>query len=162
MTKQEFITAVEAKPNFIKWAVEPKMVEAFGSYDTGETISDEDGKTSPVIEPAIEKWNGQALIATPDGKNVFQVWFIVDNEADEATWQNADQLDPEENAVAKKQAALEAYLASNFAGYFVNRADLENLWAEADVYEVSGQDLSKSTVLVFKKGSNPITHRVIV
>jgi hypothetical protein len=141
MTKEQFITAVEAKPNFIKWALVPALAETIGD---------------------IEKWRGVAYISTPDGTNTFNVWFIVDTETGEATWQNVDTLEPDKNTSAAKEKAFANYLASTFVAYFVNRSDLVNNWAEADVYEVSGQDLAKSTVLVFKQGSNPITHRKII
>lgn len=141
MNKTEFIASVEAKPQFIKWAIAPALKETKGD---------------------IEKWLGVAFVNTPDGVNTFDVWFMVDKATGEANWQNFDSLEPEKNTTAIKNKALENYLKSTFAAYFVNRVDLENNWAEADVYEVSGQDLAKSTVLVFKQGSNPITHRKIV
>jgi len=141
MTKEQFITAVEAKPQFIKWAKSPVAVETIGD---------------------IEKHHGIAYITTPDGTNTFNVWFMVDTVTGEATWQNADTLEPAKNATEVKMNALKNYLKTNFAGYFINRTDLENNWAEADVYTVSGQDLAKSTVLVFKQGTNPITHRKVI
>lgn len=141
MTTAQFITAVEAKPQFIKWAKVPAAVETLGD---------------------IQKWNGVAFITTPDGTNTYNVWFIVDTTTGEATWQNLDTMEPEKNTVAVKEAALKAYLKANFAGYFILRADLDNNWAEAEVFTVSGADLAKSTVLVFKQGTNPIAHRKIV
>jgi hypothetical protein len=141
MTKQQFIAAVEAKPQFIKWAKTPSVVETIGD---------------------IEKWNGLAYISTPDGTNIYNVWFMNDTATNTATWQQQDALTPESNVNATKMKALTAYLKSNFSGYFVNRVDLDNLWAEADVYQVSGSDLVKATVLVFKQGNNPITHRKVI
>lgn len=141
MTKAQFITAVEAKPQFIKWAAAPSAIEKIGD---------------------IEKWLGVAYITTPDGTNTFNVWFIVDTATDTATWQNIDTMEPEKNATAVKEAALKTYLKANFAGFFINRMDLDNNWAEADVYAISGTDLAKSTVLVFKQGTNPIAHRKVV
>lgn len=141
MTKQDFIASVEAKPQFIKWAQVPVLAEAIGT---------------------IEKWHGLAYITTDDGTNIFNVWFMVDTTTGEASWQQLDTLEPSKNTIATKENALKTYLKSNFAGYFINRADLDNNWAEADVYEVSGSDLAKSTVLVFKQGTNPITHRKII
>jgi hypothetical protein len=141
MTTAQFITAIEAKPQFRKWAMVPRSVEKIGD---------------------IEKWNGIAYITTPDGTNTYNVWFMVDTATGEASWQNLDTMEPEKNATEVKRLALEAYLKATFAGYFINRADYVNNWAEADVFTVSGQDLAKSTVLVFKQGSNPIAHRKIV
>jgi len=87
---------------------------------------------------------------------------MVDNTTGEATWQNADMLQPEENMEAKKMSALTNYLASNFVAYFVNRADLTNNWAEADVYEISGSQLVQNTIMVYKIGNNPITHKTVI
>lgn len=141
MTKQQFITAVEAKPKFIKWAVEPVSVETIGD---------------------IEKWNGKALVTTPDGVNIVEVWFIVDSVSGDANWQTIDTLSMEENQIQKKEIALSNYLKNNFAAFFILRVDLDNLWAEAEVFTKTGTDLVASKVLVFKKGNDPITHLTIV
>lgn len=139
MTTAQFIASIEAKPQFIKWVQAPAVIETLGG---------------------VEKWHGVAYITTPDGTNTFNVFFMVDG--GQATWQNQDQLEPQKNATQVKMEALLSYLKANFAGFFVNRVDLENNWAEADVYAISGADLAKSTVLVFKLGANPITHRKII
>ena len=141
MTKAQFIASVEAKTQFIKWAQVPALVEKLGD---------------------VEKWMGVAYITTPDGTNTYNVWFLVDSATDTATWQNQDTMEPKKNTNEVKLDALKAYLKATFAGYFIGRVDLENNWAEADVYTVSGADLTKSTVLVFKHGTNPITHRKVV
>lgn len=141
MTKEQFIASVEAKPQFIKWAVVPQLVETING---------------------IETWHGRPYHTTPDGTNIFNVWFHVDTATGEATWQNRDNMDAANNTNEKKLNALNTYMKTNFAGFFINRVDLDNNWAEADVYVVSGADLAKSTVLVFKNGPNPITHRKVV
>lgn len=143
MTKAQFIAAIEAKPNFIKWAKVPVAVETVGD---------------------IEKCAGVAYITTNDGRQLFNVWFLNDTVADEAYWQSHDTLEPEVNAFAAKQKALAAYLKSNFAAYFLvpDRVDLTNNWAEAVVYETSGPDIARSTVLVFKIGNQPINHRKVI
>lgn len=139
MTTAQFIASVEAKPQFIKWAKAPAVFDTIGD---------------------VEKWHGVAFITTPDGTNTFNVWFMVDG--GQATWQNEDTLNPEVNTTQVKMDALKEYLKATFAGYFILRTDLDNNWAEAEVYTVSGQDLAKSTVLVFKQGTNPITHRKVI
>lgn len=141
MTKAQFIAAVESKPQFIKWAQAPVKAETIGD---------------------VEKWYGVAYITTEDGTNTYNVWFMVDGATGEATWQQQDSLEPGKNTASAKMDALKTYLKANFAGYFILRSDLENNWAEAEVFTVSGQDLAKSTVLVFKQGTNPISHRKIV
>ena len=141
MTKDAFVATIATKPQFIKWAKAPVAIETLGG---------------------IEKWHGIAYINTGDGTNTYNVYFMVDTATGEATWQQNDPLQPENNAATAKEKALEAYLKANFAAHFVNRFDLNNNWAEATVYTISGADLAKSTVLVFKQGANPITHRKVV
>lgn len=141
MTKSEFITSVEAKQNFIKWAQVPTTVETVG---------------------AIEKCYGVAYITTPDGTNLFNVWFLNDTATNTATWQNQDTLSPEKNSDTVKLAALETYLKANFQAYFITKFDLVNNWAEAMVFQTSGADLARGSVLVFKVGNNPIAHKKIV
>ena len=87
---------------------------------------------------------------------------MVDTTTGEATWQNLDTLDPAVNTLAVKTQALEDYMKATFSGYFINRSDLVNNWVEADVFTISGTDLAKSSVLVFKLDDKPITHRKIV
>lgn len=141
MTTAQFIAAVEAKPQFIKWATVPIMVEQVG---------------------LIQKWNGVAFINTTDGTNLFNVSFLVDD-AENATWQNLDTLTDANNTNTSKQIALATYLKTNFDAYFIERTDFENNWAIATVYKAGGAPvtLTKSTVLVYKKGTNPIAHLVI-
>lgn len=141
MTQAQFIAAVEAKPQFVKWAADPIKKEVIGD---------------------IEKWHGRAFITTPDGVNVFEVWFIVDTATGEANWQNQDTLEPEQNTDVKKLTALENYLKANFDAYFVVNTDLANNWAEAEVFKLTTGKLVRSNVMVFKKGANPISHLEIV
>lgn len=138
MTLAEFYTNVENTPSFIKWVDEAVEIEARGN---------------------VKKMRRDALVNTKDGKNIVGIWFI-DNDGDVA-WQTTNTLEPKENTTQKKQAALEAYLSAQFNAYFINRADLDNNWAEADVYTVKSGVLEKSVVLVFKRGNNPISHLVV-
>ena len=141
MTKLQFIESVEVKPNFLKWAGVETLIE--------------DG--------LLRKYRRDAFVTTPDGfRNIVQVWYIEDTETGDTTFQNYDTLTPAENTSTKAQAALSAYLKATFAAYRLLWADLENNFAEAEVFSITGNDLARSKVLVFKVGSNPITHRVIV
>lgn len=141
MTKEQFIAAIEARPQFIKWAIAPTLIETING---------------------IELWHGRPYHTTPDGTNIYNVYFHVDTATGEATWQNRNNFEPETNTQEAKMKALTTYLKANFAGFFITRIDLDNNWAEAEVFAVSGADLAKSTVLVFKNGANPITHRKVV
>lgn len=144
MTKQEFIDSVLAEPNVVEIVADSDQVaETAGNW---------------------EKGNFKVVIVEPQGsKNIRNVWYIRNTETDETEYQTANTVAPEKNVYEAKLKALKDYLASNFEAYFIgDLVDLNNNWTEAIVYEVSGQDLIKSTVLVFKKGTNPIAHRKIV
>ena len=147
MTKQELQTKVENKKGF-------------------HSIIKDDLAPDNVAGDPIEKRFFYVNHTNADGTmgKTF-VYYLHDTENDEAWFYNVEteSVDAKEpNTEQKKLNALQNYLGSTFAGFFINRFDLENNWAEADVYEVSGQDLTKSTVLVFKKGSSAITHRKVV
>lgn len=139
MTTAQFITEIEAKPQFIKWAKAPAVLETVGD---------------------VEKWNGIAYVTTPNGTNTLNVFFMVD--AGQATWQQADPIDFQNSVTSIKMNVLLAYLKTTFVGYFVLRTDLENNWAEAEVFTISGADLVQSKVLVYKLGNNPIAHKKII
>lgn len=139
MTKTEFYAAIEAKPNFVKWVSDEVTAEATGD---------------------VKKNFRQALITTPDGRNVIPVFSIEDIVTGEVTFQNIDTLTPEENTVVKKELALLNYLKANFFAYFMIRTDLDNSWAEVEVF-TDGTQLTRSRILVYKKAGNPITHKTI-
>lgn len=141
MTKSQFIASVEAKSIFKSWAKAPEIKEKIGD---------------------IEKWNGVAYISTPNGVNLFDVWFIWDSVKDEAYWQNQDTLEPEKNTESVKLKALETYLKNNFNAYFLGRVDIVNNWAEADVYTLTTGKLVKKAVIVYKQGTNPISHLDVI
>lgn len=141
MTKDAFVAAIAAKPQFIKWAEVPSLLEQIGT---------------------IQKWHGIAYINTADGTNTFNVYFMVDAATGEATWQQHDQLEPEKNATETKLKALNVYLKANFPAYYIERFEVENNFAIATVFTLSGSDFVQSRVLVYKQGANPIAHRKIV
>lgn len=143
MTTAQFITAIEAEPIFIKWVKAPASV-------IEKKVGD------------VELWHGLVYHTTPDGTNIFNVYFHVDTANNQATWQTFNPFTPEKNTASVKETALTNYLKANFAAFFVVRSDLVNNWAEADVFELSGQDYAKSKVLVFKPSGNPITHKKIL
>ncbi len=140
MTKDAFIASIALEPNFLKWAQVPFLLETIGD---------------------VQKWTGFVYKTTPDGTNTEQVFFMVDTVTGEATWQNINTLNPLKNTGATRQDRLEKYLTTNFFAYRVVFIDVENNWAEADVY-ADGVDLVKSKVLVYKKGANPITHKKVI
>ena len=140
MTKEEFKTAVEAKPNFIKWAKAPAVNVLNGQ---------------PEVYGDIEKHHGLAYISTPDGTNTYNVWFMVDTATGEATWQSHDTMEPEKNTADAKLKVLNDYIDANFVGGFVIRMNLDENYAEAEVYEAG---IGRKTILVYKPQGQAVTH----
>lgn len=94
------------------------------------------------------------------------LYYLHDTINDVAWFYNveAETVDAREpSADQKKINALQAYLKANFAAYFllVGRIDTVNNWAEAEVFTLAGGVLTRSKVLVFKKGTQQITHLTI-
>lgn len=146
MTATQFIANIATKASFVKWATVPVAVESVGG---------------------IEKWQGIALVKTgdvtaPDGTNLLNVFFLVDTATGEATWQNLDQLDPLKNISNDRIDRLEKYLKANFFAYFLIQTNADSFWAKAEVFTISGTDLAKSTVLVYKPAGSAITHKTIL
>lgn len=141
MTKTEFIAAIETKPQFVKWAKLPELSETFGD---------------------VQRWQGLALTNVSEGSALKNIVFAWDSVTDVATWWAGDAIEPEKNSTQIKLNALTNYLKGNFLAFFVTRTDIVNSWAEADVFTVSGQDVAKSSVIVYKSGNNPITHAKII
>lgn len=140
MTKSEFITAIETKPQFIKWVQVPRAVR-----DTN----------------GVQEHYGIAHMSTPDGTVLKDIFFLVSAD-DTATWKETDVLDQTKTAKEVKLNALRAYLKANFEAFFITRMDLDNNFAEADVYTLSVTDLTPSRVIVYKRGATPITHRKVI
>lgn len=141
MTKAEFIASVEAKPNFIKWLATEVVKETIGT---------------------VSKIYRYALVTSPSGfPDISQVWYLEDSTDGSTSFQSVDTLTESENDSGKKQAALVAYLKATFVAYHLVWFDPTNNVAEAEVFSVSGSDLARSRVLVYKIGANPITHKLI-
>lgn len=87
------------------------------------------------------------------------VYYLLDTVNDLASFYNVEEeLDRfEVSPEVKALQALQAYLGNKYQGYFIIRYDLQQQIAEADVFTLSAGTLTKKTVLVFKKGTNPIS-----
>lgn len=95
------------------------------------------------------------------------VYYLYNTETDDTWFYNTEveHLDPYEPTTdLVKLNALREYLSTNFDAYFLDREkiDLTNNWAEAIVYTKAANELVKETVLVFKKGTGPVTHLKVV
>lgn len=147
MTKAQFISAVQAKKGFvsiIKDALAPDHIN----------------------DDPIEKRYLYINHTNADGTmGKTYVYYLHDVANDAASFYNVETeaLDIKEpNTENKKYLALRAYLKANFAAFFLVNHDLDNNWAEAEVFTLSGSDLTRSRVIVYKQGSNPIAHKKIV
>lgn len=141
MLKQEFINSVLAEPSVISLLPGTEVIhETYGDY---------------------EKGSFRVLIVEPQGgQNFRDVWFIRNTKTDETGYQTLNTIDTKKNTYDARHDKLEKYLGANFHAYFIIRANLEEFWAEADVFKLNadGLGVTKQTVLVFKKGANPIKH----
>lgn len=144
MTKQEFLTKVQSKPGFVR------------------IVSDSIAPDSRDSE--VDKKFLTVQVQNEDGTNNYVNVFYTENKATLDV--NFFALEPvsftKETDNQKKQDALETYLKGKYAAFFITRFDFQNNWAEADVYVQGDGNVSKKTVLVFKRGANPITDVDIV
>lgn len=142
MTKAQFLAKVQAKPGF------------------HSIISDEAASDNIVGDP-IEKRYLYINHTNADGTmgKTF-VYYLLETATNTASFYNveAEALDAKEPTTnQKKLDVLTTYLGAKYAAFFVNRYDLNQNLAEADVYTLTAGKLVKKTVLVFKKGANPIS-----
>ena len=150
MLKQDLIAKIQAKVGF------------------KDIISDELAPDSPDVTETnkIEKrFFKVATINADDTAGITFVFYLFDTVTGEAWFYNVEPeaVDIKEpNTDQKKLDALQAYLKANFDAYFTLRWDLVNNWAEADTYKVESGALKAQKVMVFKRGTNPITHLNIV
>lgn len=147
MTKAEFLTKVQAKPGF------------------HSIISDEVAQDNIIGDP-IEKRVLYINHINADGtRGKTFVYYLYETATDTASFYNVEveALDAKEpNTDQKKIDALEAYLGGKYAAYFINRFDLRQNLAEADVYTLAAGKLTKKTVLVYKRGANPIADADVI
>lgn len=93
------------------------------------------------------------------------VYYLWDKATDDAWFYNveAESVDMKEPSKdQKKFDALLNYLKANFAVFFIIRYDINNSWAEADVFVETAGTLSPKRVVAFKKQGEPVTHLDVV
>lgn len=141
-TKNELISLIQSKKGFVR------------------IVSDELANDAIPNDP-VEKRVVQVEHSNTDGTaGITNVFYLHDTANDVAKFYNTEPVafDVNElNAMAKKQEALENYLKGKYDAYFLGRTDLVNNWAEADVFSVVAGKLNRKSILVFKKGANPIS-----
>lgn len=147
MTKSQLLTAVQGKAGFVAILADTLATDSVGAkqkrFLTVETLN-------------------------ADGtKGITNVFYIHDTGTDEAWFYNVEPLGFEKETKTVDQQtldALNAYCKANFAAYFLipDRIDAVNKWAVVEAYTVSTGKLAKKNVMVYKQGTNPITHVDII
>ena len=142
MKKTDFLTKVQSITGF---------VSVLKDIETQDNIKESD----------IEKRQLSIEHTNKDGTaGVTSVFYLENKKTGEVRFYNDEPKSFEKDAVsdeAKKQQSLEAYLTGKYQAFFVNRIDIKNLWAEADVYQIENGKLRKKTVVVYKKGGEKVS-----
>lgn len=138
MTKQQFVDAVLAEVDVQELLPNTEVIaETKGDYEKGYF---------------------EVLLTEPQGgKNFRTVWFIRNTQTDETDWQTANTIAPEKNNVEQKIKVLSNYVHSNFLGGKILHVDTENNYAEAIVFEASGE----KRIWIYKPQDTPLTHVVV-
>lgn len=148
MIKSDLITTVSSKDGFVA------------------ILSDELAPDSK--DPVKEKRFFRIETLNDDGtKGIANVYYIHNKSTDEAWFYNIEPVSFKKSAVSVSEAAVDAlenYCSTTFEAYFLipDRIDAVNRWAVVEAYVTGTGNLQKQTVLVFKKGTDPITHLEIV
>lgn len=147
MNQAELINAVKAKKGFVRIIKDELAPDAIPTDKTQKRLL------------TIEHSNGD------NTAGITYVYYLHDTENDVAKFYNVEpeNLDNTELSLdLKKEHALKQYLGGKYAAYFIERTDYVNNWAEATVYVLAASKLTKKQVLVFKKGTSPISDLDIV
>lgn len=147
MTKAQLVTALEAKVGFHS-IIEDRIAP--------------DNRANDPIEKRYFYINHTNADGTM-GKTF--VYYLLNTANDVASFYNVEpeSVDNQElTAQQKKFQAIENYLTTNFAFYFLTRkGEFGNtVWLEADVY-TDGVSLTKTTIIASKVGTNPPTHKTV-
>lgn len=151
MTKTQLLAAVQAKPGFVA-IVSDKLAQ-----DSAVAVGE--GKEKRFL--VVEHQN------TDGTRGSYAVYYILDTTNQTAWFYNVEPaaFDSQYKAVPQQTLdALKAYCKATFAAYFLipDRIDAENKWAVVEAYTSSSGKLVKSLKMVYKQGSNPITHVDII
>lgn len=145
MTKSQLLTAVQGKAGYVAILADTLAQDSVGAkqkrFLTVETLN-------------------------ADGtKGITNVFYIHDTGTDEAWFYNVEPVAFDKAVVsveAQTEKALNGYCRATFDAFFVSRVDGVNKWAEVQAFVLNAGNLEKKNVLVFKKGTNPITHLNVV
>lgn len=145
MTKSQLLTAVQGRAGYVATIADTLAPDSIGvkqkRFLTVETLN-------------------------ADGtKGITNVFYIHDTGTDEAWFYNVEPTAFDKTVVSVEEQvakALNDYCKANFEAFFVSRVDGVNKWAEVQAFVLNNGNLEKKNVLVFKKGTNPITHLNVV
>jgi len=143
MTKEQLQAVIEAKVGFVS------------------IIKDEEASDN-VAGDIVRKRYFYVNHTNADGTaGKTYVYYLLNTNTNEAWFYNTapEALDIKEPTTdTVKINALNEYLKSNFNAYFVNRVDVVNNWAEADVFTLVSGSLQKKAVIVYKPTVGNINH----
>jgi hypothetical protein len=151
MTKQEFLTRVMAKEGFVS------IIDDKTAPDSPQSTIGVKEKRYLLIE----------TINTNGTAGQVALFYIHDMQADVVRFYGvepvslASDYDTEDTKVYR---LISNYCKNTFTAYFIipDRVDVLNKWAVVEAYTESAGKLARRSVLVFKKGINPVTHIDII
>jgi len=141
MKKQDLITKLSTKKGF-------KGI-----------ISDELASDTPAGKKLEKRFFLVESINTDGTVGISYVYYLYDIEADEAQFYNAEpeKFDNQEDTKeVKRRKQLETHLKNKYLTYFVLRQDSENDAIEADVYTLTGETVTKKTVIAVRNADKTI------
>lgn len=141
MKKTDFITSVEAKKGFVR------------------VIKDEIAPDNIVDDFLEKRYLTVQHLNADQTMGITYIFYVYNKNTDDANFYNQEpeNLDVKEETVeVKRLRRMENHLKTKYRAYFINRFDLANFWAEAEVYVQTADKVTKKTVLVLKEGTNPI------
>lgn len=146
MTKAQLLIAVQGKAGFV-------------AILSDQLASDSVSATKQKRVLSVETLNADGT------KGITNVIYVHDTGTDEAWFYNVEPTAFDKTVVSSEEQvakALNDYCKANFEAFFVTRVDGVNKWAEVQAFVLNAGNLEKKNVLVFKKGTNPITHLNVV
>ena len=147
MKKADLLTAVSAKSGYVAIIEDRLAPDSVGTKQKRYLL--------------VETLNADGT------KGVTNVFYVHDTVSDDAWFYNVEPktFDITEKPVDQQTLdALRDYCKANFAAYFLipDRIDAANMWAVVEAYTLVSGKLAKSLKMVYKQGTNPITHVDIV
>lgn len=147
MTKSQLLTAVQGKAGYVATIADTLAPDSVGTKQKRFLL--------------VETLNADGT------KGITNVFYIHDTETDEAWFYNIEPVGLQKESKdisAQAVDALTTYCKATFNAFFLihDRIDPINKWAVVEAYTLSNGQLQKKNVMVFKQGTNPVTHLEII